>query len=158
MHRIFYIAVLALVTNSPVAFSQSPTPHVDSVWFWSGACPKGKRTGVEILVEGKAVYRSSFRACRLERTDAVAKNEGGTRVFHFSGGHDFQNTYPTTKRESIEGNLWQAGADTDDILLGVSFTAHNQILLNTIHVAKLGEPSSSTLDSDVVIKTYPIRN
>jgi hypothetical protein len=137
-------------------FAHSTSPNGDLVWFWFGNCANSTVMGVKVVVDGQTVYRSSFRACQMERTDANTKNEQSVRAFHFSGGHTFQDTYRTTENEKVEGNIWQAGADPDAILLGVSFVAHNQVLLNTIHVVKPGKPAKSILDRDVFIKTYPL--
>jgi len=150
------ILALVLITIPSAAFSQGSPSHIDSLWFWFGDCPNAKVMGVRIIVEGQTIYRSSFRVCRMERTNANAESQRKIRAFHFSGGHTFQNTYRTAMQEEIEGNLWQAGADPDAILLGVSFTAHDQVLLNTIHIVKPGKPTQSVLDRDVVIKTYPM--
>jgi hypothetical protein len=145
------ISAFVLIAIPPATFS-----HIDSVWFWFGDCPNAKVMGIKIIVEGQTIYRSSFRACRMERTDANTEGEGKIRAFHFSGGHTFQDEYRTAVREQIEGNVWQAGADPDAILLGVSFMTHDQVLLNTIHIVKPGKPTQSLLDRDVVIKTYPM--
>jgi hypothetical protein len=85
------------------------------------------------------------------------REQKASATFHFSGGHTFQGTYHTTTTETVEGTIWQAGADPDDILLGVSFVAHDQVLLNTIHIVKPGEPTESKLDRGLVIKTYPTK-
>jgi hypothetical protein len=151
------IVALILVAASSVAFSQGSLLGADRVWFWFGDCTNGKLMGLEVLVEGQAVYHSSFRACLMERTDANSEAERRIRAFHSSGGHTFQHRYRTTKEEQIEGNIWQAGADPDDILLGISFSTKNRILLNTIHIVRPGKPTQSTLDRDVVIKTYPLK-
>jgi hypothetical protein len=150
-------------SGTPVVMDSTDTtlgasPTAEPVWFWFGDCRKTVMMGVEIVVEGQAVYHSSFKACRMTRTVANTENERRTRVFYFSGGHIFQDTYRTSTGEKIEGNIWQAGADPDDILLGVSFVAHNQVLLNTLHVVKPGKSTQSKLDRDIVIKTYPMKS
>jgi hypothetical protein len=158
MQKIFSIVVLILVTASPVALSQITPPHVEGVWFWFGDCTSGGMMGVQVLLEGKSIYHSHFRSCLMDRTDANTERQQRMRAsFHFSGGHTFQGTHHTRQAETIEGTIWQAGADPDAILLGVSFLTNNQVLLNTIHIAKPGKTTQSTLDSGLVIKTYPLR-
>jgi hypothetical protein len=113
---------------------------------------------VEVLLDGKSIYHSRVRACQMIRTDANTEREQKVKTsFHFSGGHSFQDTHPTAKTETIEGSLWQAGADPDDILLGVSFLAHDQVLLNTTHIVRLNKSTESNLDTGLVIKTYPVK-
>jgi hypothetical protein len=108
-----------------------------------------------LLLDGKTIYQSQFHACRLNRTHANSDRQGKIKSFQFSGGHTFQGTYHTKNSERIEADVWQAGADADDIVLGVSFVLRNQILLNTIHIVKPGESTQSELDPGLLIKTYP---
>ena len=114
--------------------------------------------GVQVLLQGKAIYRSQSRVCRMEWTDANSERESLARTtFHFPGGHTFQGEYPTRRTETIEGTIWQAGADPDAILLGVSLMTRDQVLLNTVHILKPGRATESELDRGLVIKTYPIK-
>jgi hypothetical protein len=76
---------------------------------------------------------------------------------YFSGGHTFQGQYHTKESDKIEGDIWQAGADPDTMLLGLSFATKDQVLLNTIHIAKPGKVSQTKVDSGIVVKTYPLR-
>jgi hypothetical protein len=158
MRRIVFFFALVFVTILPVAFPQNPPEQPEKVWFWSGDCPKPTIMGVQVLLEGKSIYHSRFRACQMNRTDANTEREQKVRTsFRFSGGHSFQGTYQTAKTETIEGSIWQAGADPDDILLGVSFLAHDQVLLNTIHIVRPNKATESNLDAGLVIKTYPVK-
>jgi len=158
MQRIVSFVASVILTILPVAFSKtSPQPSED-VWFWFGDCPEPRVMGVQVLLEGKSIYQSHFRACQMKRTIANTEREQKVRTsFHFAGGHTFQGTHHTKKTETIEGTIWQAGADPDDIVLGVSFLAHDQVLLNTIHIVTLVKPAVSKLDRGLVIKTYPVK-
>jgi hypothetical protein len=156
MYRISSFAALVITTIVPVALSQISSPPSENVWFWAGDCPEPRAMGVQVLLEGKSIYQSHFHACLLNRTAAnTDREEKVERSFHFSGGHTFQGKYHTKKTEAIEGTIWQAGADPDDILLGVSFLAHNQVLLNTLHIVRPGKSTESKLDPHLIIKTYP---
>jgi hypothetical protein len=156
MPKIVSYFALLFVTILPIALPQSSPQQSENVWFWFGDCPEPKVTDVQVLLEGKSIYHSTFRACQMNRTDANSERELKTSTsFNFPGGHTFQGTYHTRATEKVEGIIWQAGADPDDILLGVSFVAHDQILLNTIHITKPGKPTESNLDPGLVIKTYP---
>lgn len=148
---------LAAIAIPRVAFGQAATSGSKDVWFWFGDCREARAMAGEILVDGKVVYRLSFRACRMQRDeDTSDKEQKKELVFHFPGGHTFQDSYRTARQEEIEGHVWQAGADPEDIVLGVAFAAHNQILLNTVHIVRPGKPSQSTLDRGIVMRTYPL--
>jgi hypothetical protein len=82
--------------------------------------------------------------------------EDGRVEFHFSGGRTFQGKYRTRTTDSIEGDIWQAGGEPDALILGISFDTGKQILLNTLHIANPGKQTSSQLDKDLFITTYPV--
>jgi hypothetical protein len=77
-------------------------------------------------------------------------------AFSFKGGYVFQGEYHTTRTQTIEGRIWQAGTDPGVILFGVSFSTKKQVLLNTIHIAKSGSRSTSEIDSGLIVRTFPI--
>jgi hypothetical protein len=158
MQRIVCVVALIFQIILPAAYSQSRPQPAEKVWFWFGDCTAPRLMGVQLLLDGKPIYQSRFRACQMSRTTANSQREQEVRSsFHFSGGHTFQGTYRTSKTETIEGTLWQAGADPDEILLGIAFQTHDQVLINTIHISKLGKPAESKLDQGLVIKTYPLK-
>ncbi|MGA7566049.1 MAG: hypothetical protein WBW53_08245 [Terriglobales bacterium] len=108
--------------------------------------------GLEIVLNRKVVYRSSFPVCPIgDRSEEIGKRV----IFSFKGGHVFQDEYHTTPAQTIEGNLWQAGTDPGSILLGVSFSTKKQVLLNTLHVAKPGRASVSEIDAGLTVRTFP---
>lgn len=96
-----FTMVSFLMTIPCVAVCQESPSHADLLWFWNVECPNGRDMGIRILVDGQTVYHSTFRACNMERTDALTKSEGRTRVF-LSAGHTFQNEYRTAQTDRIE--------------------------------------------------------
>jgi hypothetical protein len=109
--------------------------------------------GFEVLLDGKAIYRSTFPICPIkDRSEEVGKKV----EFSFKGGHLFQGEYQTATSEMIEGRVWQAGTDPGAILLGVSFSTKKQVLLNTIHVARPYQESVSRVDPGLVVRTFPV--
>lgn len=77
-------------------------------------------------------------------------------VFFFRGGHVFDGEFRTSRSESIEGNIWEAGTDPGIILFGVSFMTKKQLLLNTIHIAKADRASATEIDPGMVVRTVPV--
>jgi len=148
------LAALLISPSYRVAFSQTPAAIDQRVWFWSDDCRGGRRLGIEVLIDKKSVYHSEIRVCQMNRGDPKSENQ--KKVFYVPGGRTFQSTYRTATNEKIEGNIWQAGADPDDILLGVSFATKNQVLLNTIHIAKPSKTTQSEIDAGIVVRTIPI--
>jgi len=112
---------------------------------------------IQMVSKGRTIYHSNFRICQTRASDPNTERQKRRRIFHFSGEYTFQGTYRAGKNGTIEGNIWQAGADSDAILLGVSFVAHQQVLLNTIHVVKPGKSTQSRLDQDLFMRTDPLK-
>lgn len=152
------IAVAIGVASSSLAGSQESPPQAERVWFWFGDCPDSKLMGVEILIDRRTVYRSRFWMCLMERTDVNSQRQVDFKqTFYFPGGHAFQGTHRTTSSEQIEGDIWEAAANPNDITLGVSFRDGQQVLLNTVHTVKPGKTTSSTLDPGLLVRTYPLK-
>jgi len=61
----------------------------------------------------------------------------------------------TRPRETIEGNVWRAGADSDAVLFGISFVARGWVLLNTIHIASLDTSTAFPLGVGLRSVTLP---
>jgi hypothetical protein len=144
---------LAVLFASP-EFAQQPSTSTgtsEAVWTWSKQCGGNHELGVTVRLERKVLYRGILPICRGSR-----EAEDGRVEFHFSGGHRFQGEYRTRSTDSIAGDIWQAGGESDALVLGVSFDSMRHVLLNTLHVARPDKQTSSELDKGLVITTYPI--
>ena len=119
-------------------------PTAEPVWEWFQKCKSSRAMRIELLINRRVTYRSSFPVCRIAR-DAEPPQK---RIqFSFAGGQLFQGKYHTTKAETIEGNFWLAGTERNLLLLGISFTTENQVLLNTIHAVRVDRASTSEIES-----------
>jgi hypothetical protein len=142
------ILILTPVLPSQDSGGQEPLP----IWFDNCAVAPGK-LGITILINEKTIYRSSFPVCESKERPKERK----VVAFTFRGGHTFQGEYRTKPTQIVEGNIWQAGTDPDAIWLGISFATNNQSLLNTLHYAKPNRESSTLIDKDVVVRTFPLK-
>jgi len=124
----------------------------EPVWGWFQNCPKDKALGIEVKRNGIIIFHSSFPICKMPRADHEMK----ILAFSFKGEQDYLAEYHTSPTENIEGNIWLAGGDSDALILGVSFSTKKKILLNTLHVAKPNEISTSEIDRGIVIRTFPL--
>jgi hypothetical protein len=111
-----------------------------------------------VLLDGKAIYRGDFTICRRSRAEADSAPKQPTRVFRFAGGHVFQGEYHTKPSDTVEGDIWLSGSDPEDLIFGVSFTVKDQVLLNTVHIAKPNAASHFDQDRGLVTKTYPLKH
>jgi hypothetical protein len=140
------LAVPAVAQQTP---SRPETPEV--VWTWSKQCEDTHKLGVTVSIERKVLYRGVLPVCRGSR-----EGENGRVSFHFAGSHLFQGEYRTRSTDSIEGDIWQAGGESDVLILGISFETRKQVLLNTLHIARPDKQTSSELDKGLFITTYPL--
>jgi hypothetical protein len=152
------LVVILLLNVSAVSSAASPQDAVRNSeatgsWHWFEGCGNTKTLGLVVLLDGKAVYRSQFSVCRNNGPTPTAEER--KIVLRFKGGRVFQGEYRTSATQTIEVNIWQAGADSDALLLGVTFVS-DRVLLNTIHVAKPDSASVSQLDRGIVVKTFPL--
>ena len=69
----------------------------------------------------------------------------------------FQDEFRTSRTETIEGSIWQAGSDPGIIYLGLFFSNGHQILLNTLHIAKPYKESTFEIDRGLSVHTFPLR-
>jgi hypothetical protein len=110
-----------------------------------------QKLGVTVRLDHKVLYRGVLSICHGSRDE-----EDGRVEFHFAGGHTFQGEYHTRSTDSIEGDIWQASGDPDALILGISFDAGKQILLNRLHVAKPEKKTSTELDQGLFITTCTV--
>jgi hypothetical protein len=158
-----FLPVLILMFAPQLLSSQESYVVPERLWTWFGDCSPKKYMGVEVVLSRKVIYRSSFPVCPIddhsEKVNDLLSNRGtpGRKlVFSFKGGHVFQSEYHTTPTQTIEGNIWQSGTDPGVILFGLSFSTKQQVLLNTVHVARLGKAFKSEIDTDLMVRTFPI--
>jgi hypothetical protein len=149
------IAMIATAGALPQGLAKVSPVKDEAAWQWFQNCKENKTMRLEVLLDGKIIYRSSFPICRANTGSNPAEGRQRTIAFYFKGGRVFQGEYHTARTQIIEGNIWQAGADPDAMLLGVSFSSKKQVLLNTIHVAKPDSVSASEIDRGIVVRTLP---
>ncbi len=144
---------LGTIYTPAVLQDAAQTSAATVAWQWFQNCGSSTKTlGLVVLVDDNAVYQSQFPVCRKNGPTPERKI-----VFHIKGGHVFRGTYRTSSTQTIEANIWQAGADPDVLLLGVRF-ASDRVLLNAVHVAKLDSTSVSQLERGVAVRTFPLRS
>jgi len=154
------VAVVALVGACFAASHKlAATVRQSSVqgsWYWFQTCSQKTEMGIEVLLDGRSVYRSVFPICKTSKPRQEPPQK--LLAFRFKGGRYFEEReIQTHTTDSIEGNIWQAQSEPDALLLGVSFDDGKQILLNTIHIAEIDKPSTSEVDRGIVVKTFTVR-
>jgi hypothetical protein len=149
--------VLGLGVVSTTDWCQTLPPVSAQAWYWpGGVCDGCRKLGLEVLLNGSSLYRGSFSLRCMERAKASPKDVAGRLAFSFKGGHNFQHKYRTAPKETIEVTIWQAGAEPDGLVLGLTFATKDQIVLNTLHFAAADRNSEMLLDRGLLVRTCPL--
>jgi len=141
-------------------------PHVAAaegpVWFWFAACD-GPAMGIEIQLDKSTIYQSVFPVCRVDRASPVSQGQRIGKIrFTFKPGRPivwegYRDTKDTTEAgQLLEADIWQAGADPDDLLIGLSFADARSIHMNTIHIAHPSRRDESEVAAGLTVATFPV--
>jgi hypothetical protein len=134
----------------------------DSVWFWFAACG-GPMMTVEIQFDHRILSQTSFPICKAPRGSAYGKGEQGAISYTFNPGRSiiwegYRNNHDTTPaNQRVTGDIWQAGADAEDLLIGISYSVPDRIAMNTIHIAYPARTDTSEIARGLFVITYPGR-
>lgn len=132
----------------------------DSVWFWFASCG-GPLMTIEIRLDRHLLSQTTTPLCKATRASTFEGGEHGAVSFTFVPGRrivwkGYRNNHDTTRAdEQITANIWQAGADAGDLMLGVSFMASSRIAMNTIHIAHPTKADTSVIAGGLAVISYP---
>jgi hypothetical protein len=139
---------LALSANA----AELPSPD-KAVWHWFSTCANEKTLSIEITLGKKSIFKSSFPLCKMRRT----KIKPGLVPKHlaFSLENKKRSYFGEVKGEMLEGNIWESGAEPDNIVLGLTFETKTQTWLHTLLVVEPDKPSRFLLGKGLVVTTHP---
>jgi hypothetical protein len=144
-----------MIVSLPCAALSAPSSNQEDtvVWHWFSQCSDAKQITVEVTQDSKIIYTSSFPICHVRRNDIMP--EPKQRLLSFVLDSKKNRYFGVKKSAQLKGNIWEAGADPDAIILGVSFDTKEQVFLNSIFILYPDKPSQSGLVKGLVIKTFP---
>jgi hypothetical protein len=148
------------ILSISVSLAQDTTSSEDrSVWHWFVSVAQSETLQVHVSFQGKAIYQKSIPILRMHRSEIEPEQPQKILKFFFKADPKiFDPEFKVYPPQRIEGNIWEAGRDADDILLGVSFVIPRRILLNTIHIAQPLQSARSQLAKGLSIETYPLKS
>jgi len=124
-------------------------------WRWFDDCPTAQSLAIRVSLDRKTLFHRVVPICRSATRDkrsltfAFAASRGITWTGY--GDTDLR----TAKAERIEGDIWLAEGEVDELLLGISFSTKTTIVMNTVHRAKPTEQTASEIEKGLVITTQP---
>ena len=154
-------SILLVALTTLLSLSTPELAAEKPVWFWSATC-SGPAMGVEVSLDGVTLLKVALPLCRADRESVHSQGQQTARIeFSFvptrpivwEGYRD-----PPIKSKTgqlLEGDIWQAGADPDDLILGVSFLDSHLIYMNTVHVAHPTQRDETEIEPGLTLSTYP---
>ena len=150
-------AICALAASLPcIARSAPMSTSKEIVWHWFSQCSAAKVMAVEVSLDRRIVYKSSFSICQMRLGDILPDRP--QRLLAFFLKAENRRVFGERRAERINVNIWEAGQDPNDIILGISFTTKQRIWLNSLHIADPGKPSRTALAKGLTITTYPAQS
>ncbi len=122
-----------------------------------GARPCRSDSGIDlkITLDRTLIYHGVL-ATRPEMLPDSLRERYTRAIFFFRPARSLEwDDVRTPAGERIEGNVWRAGADSDAVLLGISFVSRDRVLLNTIHIAALDSSTAFPLAAGIRSVTLP---
>jgi len=144
-----FSVILALTVPAGAA-----TPSaLGKVWHWYARCAQPRRVEMEVTFGRRQVYSSVFDVCLLER-DAIDP-EQPQRILKFNLVSSHRSLFGERQGEPLEGNVWEAGNDGGDLVLGVSFAGRRRVWCNSLHVLDPEKISETPLARGLLVRTTP---
>ena len=148
------IAAIFAVSSIPAASDDAP------VWFWFATCG-GPVMALEVGLDAKNLYKGSFAICQASRSSQHSQGQQSRLEFSFRperpvvwrGYRDKEDRTGLNHRLTCQ--LWQAGADPDAVVIGVTFADEQKIYMNTVHIARPGKRNETEVADGLVVLTYP---
>jgi hypothetical protein len=130
------------------------------VWFWFATCG-GPLMTLEVRLDNQVVYKSTFPLCRANRESVERQGQAGRIEFKMRPSRAIVwKGYRDTTDRSVAGkvldvDVWEAGADPDALILGVSVVSGKRILMNTVHISHPDQRDESEIAKGLSVRTYP---
>jgi hypothetical protein len=143
------ISWLLILASAAVARGTAAEPPAGSfVVSWSEKCPSATYISVVLSVDGRSAYSRNIPVCFTERNSlppATLSTTLQTDRSHFG----------EPSRTPLEVDFWEASADPDALVLGISFSSKQRVWLNTLHVALSSKQAVTELAPGVSVRTFP---
>lgn len=141
----------------------SAAPRADDeapVWFWFSTC-EGPLMALEVVFDEQAVFETRFPVCQAPRSSPYSQGQDTrisfvftpTRPIEWRGYRDEPDT--SSANEPLRIDLWEAGADPDALIIGVSAMGSDRIYMNTLHIAVLDRRRVSEVTEGLTVATFP---
>jgi len=116
---------------------------------------------VEVPFDHRTASKTTVPICKAPRSSVESGGEQGTISFTFvprrpivwEGYRDDPDT--TRANQVMSGDIWEAGADSDVITLGVEFSGPDRPTMNTLVCAYPDKADSTEIAKGLTVLTHP---
>ena len=130
-----------------------------TVWYWFATCG-GPAMTLEIHLDKTTLYKATFPICKAGRKSEASQGQTGRVEFAFTPKRALlwegyrERSDLSVPNQPLEVNLWQAGAEPDSLVIGVSVADRDKVLMNTVHIAPAARRGETTIAKGLMIETY----
>ena len=116
---------------------------------------------LEVRLDGRLVYDSSFQMCREDAVGFTQEKQGDL-VFTLKAPREIvwtgykEEDDKTKAAEEIKGTIWEAGGETWGLILGAYFQSRDTSLMNTLIGLEAKKRSETGIAKGLTVTTYPI--
>ncbi len=142
----------------PTTRATEPSPD-EPIWFWFSDCGQGT-LDLEVKLDRTVLFKTTFPICKADR-QAYLKSPNRTLAFTFKPNRPIawigyrEPTETTGRKFKLEGNVWLAGAEPTELVLGVSIHSKKQIHMNSVHFASPTQESITEIEPGLIVTTKP---
>lgn len=148
-------AVFAALLASGGAHGAEEVP----VWFWYSGCGS-KSIALSVAFDHRLIRAETIPICRAKRGSAAARGQDRQVSFPFLPKRTMLwQGYPVpgTTEESpasarLRIDIWEAGAEPDALILGVSVSGDRGTYMNTLVPVRLDRPNRSLVGDGLVVE------
>lgn len=114
---------------------------------------------LQVFLDHKLLYETNFHVCQVDRS-LIPTNQPtlhyffkAPRAISWEGYKDEVEITPANLH--VDGDIWLAGSDPGDMILGVSFNGTHSIYMNTLLVAYPDQQTELEIATGLVVVTRP---
>jgi len=146
------MAALAMATSHAVA-KEGP------VWFWYSDC--GARSiSLAVVFDHELIRADTIPVCHAMRASAAAAGQGKRLSFPFRPNRAIRwssDPAPGSSEESrpsekLKIDIWEAGADPDALILGISVLGEKRMYMNTVMPVRLDRANKAEIGPGLVVE------
>jgi hypothetical protein len=131
----------------------------EPLWFWYSSCG-AKSIVLTVAFDHELIRADKIPVCRAERGSAAGAGQQKRISFPFYPGRKIQWLgYPSTvaagespASAKLRIDIWEAGADPDAMILGISIVGAERIYMNTVLGVQLDRANKTEIAPGLVVE------